>query len=319
MTLGPFPDFAWSRSRQRDLEHCARRYYWRVYGSWKGWDESAPSPARLAYRLKQLSTLDMAFGRAVHRRAFELVEAARSDRDLPSAETMRQRTRAELATLYRRRREAFVEDPKRRPMLRSGYYGAGPDEGALQRLREKLEACLPNLRGLDLWRRVREREVQVLYVEDPDGEFRPPQVEIEGADVYARPDLVLRSWSDDALELVEWKTGRPREDDAEQLDAQGLWVRATLDTDRCRATIHYLSEGTAREELVGPERLSERAARIAEQIERMRSFVADPAVNRPKERDAFPLAADRWTCRRCPFFELCEEELRRTGGLPWEA
>lgn len=319
MSLGPFPDFAWSRSRQRDLDRCPRRYYWRVYGSWKGWEEDAAPSARLAYRLKQLSTLDMAFGRALHRRAFELVEAARADRELPESDALRGRIRAELAPLYRRSQDEFVDDPRNRPMLRDAYYGDGPGEPALQRLREKLDACPRNLRAADLWRRIRERDVQVLYVEDPDGEFQPPQVRVEGTDVYARPDLVLRNWTDDAVELVEWKTGSPRDEDTTQLDLQGLWVRTTLGVDRCRATIHYLLDGRTREETIGPERLAECEERIGEQIRRMRDLVADPALNRPEEMAAFPLADDRWECRRCPFLELCTDELRRTGGLPWEA
>lgn len=318
MTLGAYPDFAWSRSRQRDLDRCARRYYWRVYGSWKGWEEDASRSARLAYRLKQLTSLDMAFGQAVHRRAFELVEAARSRRDPPGVEALRQRTRSELAEVYRAQRPDFVDDPKGRPMLRASYYGEGPDESSLQRLREKLDTCLPHLRALDLWERIREREVQVLYVEDPDGEFRPPQVEVDGDDVYARPDLVLRGGADDTVELVEWKTGSPRDDDPEQLALQGLWVRTTLGTDRCRGTIHYLQDGSTRAVEIGTERLEAYEDRIVRGLQRMRSLVADPAVNRPRDRSAFALADDRWACRRCPFFELCEEELRETGGLPWD-
>jgi hypothetical protein len=47
-----YPDFSWSHSRDRALPECARSYYWRYYGSHRGWHPDAPQTAQLAYALK---------------------------------------------------------------------------------------------------------------------------------------------------------------------------------------------------------------------------------------------------------------------------
>lgn len=318
MTLGPYPDFAWSHTRQRTLDRCPRRYYYRVYGSWQGWEDDAPAEDRAAYRLKQLTSLQRAFGTAVHRRAHELIEAARSGREPLSEEILRERTRGELGRLYREERPAFVADPKNRPMLQASYYRDGPEEEDLEKLRRKLDRCLPHLRSLDLWRRIREREDYVVHAEDPDRDFTPPEVEVDGVGVYARPDLVVRDLDTDELTVVEWKTGEPREDHRDQVAVYGLWVRETMGEEPGRAHVHYLLDATRREVDLSGEELQEAARRIADGIEEMRGYVEEPSVNRPRPKEAFPLTDDRWACYRCSYLELCEDELRARGDLPWE-
>ena len=58
--------FSWSPSRDRLYRNCARAYYFNYYGSWGGWERDAPAPARLAYRLKQMTNLPMFAGTVVH-------------------------------------------------------------------------------------------------------------------------------------------------------------------------------------------------------------------------------------------------------------
>lgn len=318
MTLGPYPDFAWSHSRQRALDRCPRRYYYRVYGSWQGWDEDAPPESRAAYRLKQLSSLHRAFGTALHRRAHELVEGARSGREPPPVEAMRESTRRELGRLYRQDRGGFEADPKSRPMLQASYYRGAPDEEDLQSLRVKLDRCLPRLRSLDLWERIREREDYVVHAEDPDGEFVPPEVQVDGVGVFARPDLVVRDLDTDEMTVVEWKTGEPRQEHREQVAVYGLWVRETMGEEPARARVHYLLEGAVEELELGDRELEAASGRITEGLEEMRGYVEDPAVNRPRPKEAFPMTDERWECYRCSYLELCEDELRSRGELPWE-
>lgn len=317
MSLGPRPPFEWSLSRQRTLEACARRYYWDVYGAWGGWEREAPEEKRIAYRLKKLRSLDLALGTALHRRAWELAELARAGRAPPSEATLRRRTRDEVGRLYRASREAFVRDPKGSPMLQGFYYGEGPDEDAVERVREKLRVCLPHLLEVDLWPAIRERRRQVVFAADPD-RFYEPVVREDGTRVHATPDLVLWSPEEETYTVVDWKTGKPRPDDRRQIEVYGLFAHERYDVPRCRGRIVYLLDGSSRREELGPEAFEETRARIARGIEAMREYVEDPERNDPKPRSAFPLARDRWECRWCRFFELCEEELRDTGPLPWE-
>lgn len=317
MTLGPHPDFAWSATRERTLRECARRYYWDVYGGWQGWEEDAPESARRAYRLKKLTNLDFALGSAIHRRARELARIARGGRELPSVRALRRETREEVGEVYRTRREQFIRDPKASPMLQSHYYEREPEERVLERIRQKLDRCLPHLRDVDLWAKIRDRKIRVMDL-DGSGSRVEPTLEVDGTPVYANPDLVLWDPDSRAFTVVDWKTGEPRDEDVRQIEVYGLYVLSHYEVDRCLGRIIYLMDGSSRVEELDAARLEGAKAGIRTGIERMRSFVADPEVNRPNDRTDFPLTDDRWSCLRCNFFELCEDELRARGPLPWE-
>lgn len=313
----PFPDFAWSHSRYRTLQDCARRYYYSHYGSWQGWNEDAPREKRLAYRLNKLTALDLEVGSSIHQRAFELTEIARQGRTPPPAGTLKRRTREDLRPIFEAVEERFIQDPKANPMLRSAYYGDGPEEDVLDRVRDKIERCHPNLRELDLWQQIRDRDVRVLHAEDRESGYTGPNVKVDGVGAFAKPDLVLEE-DDETWSVVDWKTGIPQEEDHRQLTIYGLALRQDSPPTPLRGRIVYLLDGSSRVETLTEDRINRAGKYIRDGIEEMRQYVADPDVNEPMPKDSFPLAENRWECRRCNFFELCEEELRETGPLPWE-
>jgi hypothetical protein len=317
--FGPHPEFSWSRSRHDALSVCARRYFYRYYGSWRGWEDDAPAEARRAYLLKKLTGLAAELGRAVHRRAFEVGFRAAQGLDPPPLEELLQRTRDELndVVLSSRDRRSFVERPSRGPFLRSAWYGEGPGQDEIQRTRRRLDGSHRALRDHDLWDPVREGRVEVEFLADPDV-VPDPRLEVEGVPVYGEPDLVLRR-GDGTGVVLDWKSGREREGDLLQLAVQGLWLRSTAGDGRCRGRVEYLAEGTSHEVDIGPEELDEAAERVRESVARMRSLAADPESNEPRAKEAFPLTDRRAVCRWCNFFELCEDELRATGGLPGES
>ncbi len=317
MSLGPYPDFAWSVSRYRTLQECARKYFYSTYGMWGGWEDDASAERRLAYRLKKLESLDASIGTAIHRRAYELTTLAQEGQELPSADALREQTRSELGKLYRADRETFLRAPKNEPMLRTFYYGDGPSEKVLERVRTKLENCLPHLRNRDLWGRIRDWEIGVAYASNPD-QFTDPVVEVDGVPVYADPDLLLRESNGDVFTVLDWKTGVPRERDQRQIAVYGLAVRERFDPEVIKGRLVYLLDGSGREVELRPAHIRRAEEWIRAGIEEMRGFVADPEVNRPRPKDDFPLTQDRRACGRCPYFEMCEEELRDTGPLPWE-
>lgn len=314
--FGPHPEFSWSRSRHDALSVCARRYYYRYYGSWRGWEDDAPAEARRAYLLKKLTGLAAELGRAVHRRAFEVGFRAAQGLEPPGLDELLRRTRDELndVVLSSRDRRSFVQRPSREPYLHSAWYGEGPEEEEIERTRRRLETSHRALRDHEVWATVQEGAAEAEFLADPDV-VPEPRLEVDGAPVYGEPDLVLRR-RDGVGVVVDWKSGREREGDLLQLAVQGLWLRSTAGDERCRGRVEYLAEGTSHAVDLGPEELREAADRVRESVSRMRALTADPERNEPRPKEAFPLTDRRSVCRWCNFFELCEEELRATGGLP---
>ena len=60
-------EFSWSFSRHQALRACARRYYFKHYKSWGGWERDGDPAAREIYRLSKLESRPTWQGSVVHR------------------------------------------------------------------------------------------------------------------------------------------------------------------------------------------------------------------------------------------------------------
>ena len=75
---GPYPEFAFSESRVRLRQGCARAYYYAVYVAHGRWAATPGSEARWAYRLKCATPLAAALGMVVHGAASHCVAQLRA-------------------------------------------------------------------------------------------------------------------------------------------------------------------------------------------------------------------------------------------------
>ena len=120
----PYPEFAWSISRQRKLDQCPRAEGDSDDLHWNGWLDDAPTEARVAYRLGKLTSLDALLGQQIDVRARELEAAARSGAMLPEADELETRTVRGAAAAV----DAFQERP--------GCLRGPPEQGH--------ECCVPS-------------------------------------------------------------------------------------------------------------------------------------------------------------------------------
>lgn len=315
--FGAHPDLSWSRSRHETFRVCRRRYYYRYYASWKGWEEEAPAESRRAYLLKQLTTLQAELGKSLHRRAFEVGFRASQGLEPPSLETLLQRTRDELneVVLASRDRRSFVRRPAGTPFLRSVWYGGGLPEEEVEEVKARLEPVHRRLREHELWGEVGAAGTEtVRHLSDPDV-VPEDRLRFQGVPVYAEPDLVLED-GEGGWTVVDWKSGRERQGDVLQVAVYGLFVRERWGAERIRGRVEYLDEGTSRVVELGEEELSRAREMGAESLDEMRSLLADPEENRPRGKEAFPLTENRSVCRWCDFFELCEPEFEGSPPGP---
>lgn len=317
MEFGPHPDLSWSRSRHDALRVCPRRYYYRYYGSWKGWDREEATPeARRAYLLKQLTDLKAELGRSLHRRAYEVGFRVAQGLEPPSLDALLGRTRDELNEVVRSSRDlgGFRRRPSRHPYLRSVWYGRGPDDDVIEEVKDRLERTHAALHGHRLWPAVDREELEVVYLHDPDVPPEPA-FRLDGVPVYAEPDLVLRRRDDGVGIVVDWKSGRERRGDGWQVALAAAAARETTGETPRRGRVEYLGRGSRSVEL-DDATVEEALARARESLSTMRRFLEDPGENRAKPKEAFPLTERRSACRWCGFYGLCEEELRERDGSP---
>lgn len=305
--IRPFPDFAWSASRDRAFSECERLWYYLSYGSHNGWLSAAPPIARSAYALKQLTTLPMALGQAIHRRAREAAEAVRAGHPIPDRASMVQRTRAELNALVLSSRDgaAFLASPKHHPMLHELYYGIGLPRWRTDRIAEKLERCLAALCAAQVWSELRSCPPSDVLLPD-----MPSSYLLHGVTVYAAPDLVYRSG--DLWTLVEWKTSVD-EDALEQLGVYALYLEHSLhipfEEGAYRGLVVNLDADTTESVVFTRSNLDAAASHVRQSVARMRGLLVDPEANVPKPKMLFRLARNPARCPRCNFFELCATAL----------
>lgn len=311
-----FPELSWSHSRDRTLRECARRYYWQYYGSAGGWSPDASRTAAMAFRLKQLTTLEMALGTAVHECARMVATAIRDRRPRPARAALAAHCRAALNGLWRssRDRAAFEADPRGRPMLQALYYGREVGAEALERVRRKLERCVDNLVACPVWAELARCDPAQVYVVDSLTAFL-----LEGKTVYASPDLAYVS-AEGVCTLCDWKTGHPGEA-GEQVALYALYARKALGItgEGEEVTGRVFLWGRSGEEIrltVGEPEVRAAGRRVQRSMAAMRTLLADPDRNVPLPMAAFPVLPSeaRSRCPSCNFYGLCRGELEVARG-----
>jgi len=306
MIFGPYPPFSWSYSRRRQLDDCPRGYYWNYYGYHNGWLDDADPDARLAYRLKKLTSLHMYVGSVVHRLAVEAIDRERGGASV-SVEELIQRGRDRLNRAYIEStdRDAFLRRPKERTMFRSFYYSSGPSQSTIEKVRDKLVTSIPNLLASESFKEA--VRAPFVEVEKPDEltSFR-----LDGYQVYARPDLLYRDQAG-TYHVVDWKTGKPTEGHVRQLRAYGLLLQSRTDLEEgpLEGHVEYLYLGERADISLSPDDLEDQRQEIDESVEMMRSYLEAPEDNKPLPKDRFPLKRDIDSCRWCNFYELCRDEI----------
>jgi hypothetical protein len=291
--------FSWSLTRQQMFDECRRQYYLNYYGSWGGWGDDAEPQARLAYRLKNIVTLDMWIGDILHRVIeSELGNVRRGFR--PRAEALKERGRSLLNTEWRQSIEhRWRENAKHNRNLFEHYYGIEIGKERREQLRQKLFACLETFSALPLIERLSSAPPEAWITVEQLDTFLVDRVPVF-VKIDCAVDLDQLTW------IVDWKSGKASDRDIQQTFCYGLYTMQKWNTpfDRMRAMLVYLAAGDTREEAVTAERALAMQEKIVTGIHAMRQCLRDPAANAAREDD-FPTTQNHRLCRRCSFHEIC--------------
>ena len=310
--IKPYPEFAWSISRQRKLDQCPRGYFYTYYLGWNGWLDDAPTETRVAYRLGKLTSLDALLGQQIDVRARELEAAARAGAVLPEAAELETRTREALRQLWTRSRNgraAFEARPNRVTMLRSLYMDQDT-QPETDRLNEKASPSAHGLLATSHWERLRACG-DAGRVEVPDF----ASFQHDGIKVFAAPDLAYVHG--DVLHVIDWKTGREDDTQAIQVLLQMWWAletypnlaQAAADGSlEIRGHLEYVTAGQTQPvpAPATPAALREQCAEtVLAGVTQMRALLADPERNIPLDKVAFE-RRESGLCRTCNFAPVCD-------------
>jgi hypothetical protein len=306
--IKPYPEFAWSISRQRKLDQCPRAYFSTYYLGWNGWLDDALTETRVAYRLGKLTSLDALLGQQIDVRARELEAAARTGAVLPEADELETRTREELRQLWTRSRTgraAFEARPNRVAMLRTLYMDQDT-QPETDRLNQKAGPSMQGLLATSHWDRLRACGDSG-QVEVPDF----ASFQHDGVKVFAAPDLAYVAGG--VLHVIDWKTGRADDTQPTQVLLQMWWAletypelsQAVADGSlEIRGYLEYVAAGSTQPVEATPDFRDRAAEAVRAGVAQMRALQADPERNIPLEMAAFA-RQESGLCRSCNFFPVC--------------
>lgn len=305
-----YPQWSWSHSRQQLFASCPRRYYYNYYASHNGWEFNAPSEAALTYRLKKLSNLYLVLGDAVHKVAAQMVENVSKGRSLWDADTVEEEIRRNLRRVWKSSRDdldQFIRRPNRVDMLHEFYYQMGVSETVVARINKRTTQTAKALVASPVWDLLAQPNVELISYEQFDTFL------IDDTPVYAVPDLLYKNPQGEWI-IVDWKTGEEVDDNRDQVALYALFVHEKygVQIDQIRARLEYLNLDQTTEMQFTGEDLEEVKATARGSIAEMQKLLSDPVQNIPKGKEHFVLTDSRDRCPWCNFYELCQEELKRS-------
>lgn len=314
--------FSWSFSQAKDFSACPRRYYWQRYGSWGGWEDMAPKGVKTAYRLKQMKNRFALSGIAVDLAVKAAIQSVSSGKETTLEEAL------DLAVTYLRR--AWIEhmegrwqmNPKRYTCIKEIYYGEFSPEDAEARMnwaagiKEKVGLCLENFYGMVL-PKIRQYLAKGSLVAFSETDFfEKESFTLGGIKIYAAPDTVIQF--DDKLVILDWKTGRPRQFYAHQMETYGLWAqcRHEVSSDSIELELVYLPDGSVQKVEYNEEVARQTFSYIRETVDDISDKLRDRdiAKNEPLNIECFGRTDKLEVCAHCNFMELCDRRFALQMG-----
>ena len=301
-----YPKLSWSHSRRRTFQECPRKYFYHYYESNASREPDASETSVLAYRLKNLTSLALEVGAALHEAASTAIDQARSGVPVPTVEELYAQARKRLNKAWAdsKDRQSWWRSPKWRRMFHEFYYDTGIGEDRIASAKEQLMACLANfLDSVSYREALASPRVEIRNVE----EF--VTFDIDGTDIHAVPDLIYRR-GDNVWVVVDWKSGKRQDDNAEQALVYALFVRQRYEVSASdvRVRVEQLATGDFDDYQFTDDDLDGCVETIRDSIAAMKTYLIDAGLNTPVARDGFPLRTDTSVCR---FLQLLRVVHRR--------
>ncbi|AKI98017.1 PD-(D/E)XK nuclease family protein [Kosmotoga pacifica] len=300
-----YPEKSWSLSKQRLFEECKRKYYYKTFLSWKGWQSGATKLERKAYLLSKLQNIYALSGQAIH----EQIQKAIVERNF-SMERAFKEVRAKL-------REAWIDSvdhivdwerwPKEYTILSELYYGRKDWlRGKSQEVLKRIKTSLINFESSHSYRKVLKDRVEVIEV---DESF--PSFFYNGVKVYSIIDFLYRDKKAGNITIVDWKTGNKNEaKDHQQLGLYVIYVLEKypgIELTQIKCVNEYLLSGERAEYTFSESQIEGLREYISRSIRELEEYLEDPAINKPKDISAFPVNRNK-NCNYCEFKEICKDD-----------
>lgn len=299
----------WSTTRARYLHDCERLFYFKAFGSWRGWEHDAPQETREAYRLGKLQARSAWAGDGVHHQIRREVERIRAGMELKLEGALGE-MRAEMRRQWvhsKKSARSFKFDDGGFWGLLEHEYGEDVSEEEWKRTWARAESSLTWWFESDFRRLIQETPPAKWLATDPErGEKLVSFPVLPGVPSFGTPDFALES-DDGKVHILDWKTGAAKPADVDQIlnYAALLQWKHKLEPERMLGQLVYLREQDWLDVPVTQGELDDFRGRVAQDVALMRSKLADPEKNVPLPMESFRQTSIASRCARCYFRRLC--------------
>jgi hypothetical protein len=292
-------EFSWSKSRDDVFNECRRQYYFQYYGSWGGWEENAPEKTRQIYVLKQLVSRHMWVGDLVHRAIERSLKNLQSRVEPLSCDRIVEITKNLMRNEWKSSRDKnYWTRPKSTALYEHEYEIAVSDE-EWKALADKLETCLRNFYGSELFRKIQNLSLNSWLEVENLSSF-----DFEGTKIWVKTDFSYRSKK--RITIVDWKTGHTGGDNTLQLACYALYGTNMwqVGPGQIETLIFNVSNNAIEECVLSSTDIERTKDYIRGSIRDMRALFRYCGTNEVDEND-FSKSDDKRTCERCNFRKIC--------------
>ena len=298
-------DYAWSKSRDEVFRACPRQYHFRYYGSWGGWEATAPERTRNLYVLKQLKTRAMWAGERVHSCIQHTLQNLRRGIDVLNPQKIIEMTVSGMREDYRSSQQGNYWKMPKSCALFEHEYGIPVAKAQWQQTSADVQTCLHNFYTSDLFAKLRSvPRREWLEIEEL------AKFEVDGVYVWVQIDCSFREG--ERVRIIDWKTGRRMaEESTIQLVCYTLYAQHKwgVPIEQVRPGECYLLVNRVQDFEISASDIENATAYIRGSVADMQSLLADIARNEPLAEEAFEKTDDLRECRRCNFVGPCRPEL----------
>lgn len=297
-----YPEKSWSISKMKVIQNCLREYYYTYYESHNGWLYESSDEAKSAWRLKKLTNITLVFGDKIHELIRDIVRNNWESDENKIDVYIRNKLNKVVRESIEKYKTGEWDDYPRGEMLQEYYYGEKLESDKIYEIKEKVKCCAKGFMESITYEEIKSSAKKILEVDE--GKF--DYIMVHGVKVYALLDLLYID-KDDNYVIVDWKTGKISEYDAEQLMVYVLYVmnKYNIPIEKIKCRVEYLLLNEYVEYKFTNEDIDIIEEKIKLDINVIDAMVVDSENNIPKPKEDFIRCDSIRKCNKCKYRKIC--------------
>lgn len=302
MEIRKYPEKSWSISKMKVMQNCLREYYYTYYGSHNGWLYESSDEAKVSWRLKKLTNINIMFGEKLHNLMKGIIKNGWVANPEKIEKYIRNQLNSAIKESIEKQKSGDWDDYPRGEMLQEYYYGEKLDDKVIANIKEKLKSCSEGFINSKTYEEIRDRQCELLEADEEKFSY----LMVDGVKVFALLDLLYVN-EDNQYVIVDWKTGKEGDYDAEQLMVYVLYVmdkyKIPIENISCR--VEYLLLNKYVEYKFMEEDIAIMKDKIDLDMKIINSMLSNESLNMPKDKEEFIKCDNIRKCEKCKFKKLC--------------